>query len=291
MRNGLAFRSWWQRMLGAGTAISASVSSNVANEPMVARDETMFGIPVDTLMIWANVVSLSGVIVAAAGIILANQLSARVTTANSQELQHVQSEARTQIETLRTAASRANARAADLVRANTELQIQLQTEKEARANLPEYIQTRNMTTEQMATFVEAIKGKVRRVSLFTVPDREASIFGITVLDALRKADVSVTWYRLQSPLIPGPGITGTGVLIYEYPEGKADECAGRTLLKAFRDIDVQSNLLNSGQPLQDFPSPSIIIAVRPPDFLQPSSDPIRSTSEINVPPDLLSRTE
>jgi hypothetical protein len=251
----------------------------------------MFGIPIDTLITWANVISLSGVVMAAAGIILGNQLSSRVSASNAQELRHVQSEARTHIEALRTAASRANARTADLVRANAELQIQLLTEKEARATLPKDIQTRDMTREQMATFVEAIKGKVRQVNLFTVPDREASIFGVIVLDALRKADVSVTWFRLRSPLTLGPGIADTGVLIYEYPEGKADECAGRALLKAFTDIDVQSNLLKSAQPLQDFPSPSIIIAHKPPDFLRPSNNPIPSAREVSLPSDLLSRAK
>jgi len=251
----------------------------------------MFGIPADTLVTWANVISLSGLGLAAAATIVAHQLSARMNVANIRELQQVQSEARTQIETSRAAAAEASARTAELVRANAQLQLELQTEKDIRATMSGQLQTRDMTKEQMAKFVETIKGKVRQLSLFTVPDREASIFGITILDALRKADVSATWYRMQSPPTSSQGVAHTGVIIYEYPGGGGDERVGRTLLKAFTDIDVQSNLLNPPQPLQGFPSPSLIVAFKPPEFLRASDNPIPSDVGATVPSDFLSRAE
>ena len=75
----------------------------------------------------------------------------------------------------------------------------------------------------------ARQGKVRQINLFTAPDREASIFGITILDALQKADVSVTLYRAQSLPTFAQGIADNGVTIYEYPAEEKNESVGRTL--------------------------------------------------------------
>jgi len=147
-----------------------------------------------------------------------------------------------------------------------------------------------MTKEQLTRFVETVKGKVGQLNLFTVPDPEASAFGVTVLDALRKAGVSVNWYRMQSAT-PVQGAISTGVIIYEYPQG-GDECAGRTLLKAFKEMNMQSNLLTPLQPLQGVPSPSLIIALKPPEFLRASTDPLPPEIKAhNALSNLLSRAE
>jgi len=96
---------------------------------------------------------------------------------------------------------------------------------------------------------------------------------------------------MQTSATPIQGIASTGVIIYEY-EQEGDECAGRTLLKAFTDINMQSSLLTPPQPLQDIPSPSVIIALKPPEFLRPSNQPLISGKKNdNVPTDLLSRVE
>jgi hypothetical protein len=276
---GSSIHSWWRRRrtsLPANASISSSDSPSTMNEPPVARGETMFGIPIETLVTWANVISLSSLAITVVGTIVAFQLSARMNAANIRELHQVQSEASAQIETSRAATARASARTAQLVRVAAELQLELQSEKQARTALSAQLQTRDMTKEQMAKFVESIKGKIRQLSLFIVPDREASIFGITVLDALRRAGVFVTWQRMQSPAHLSPDVADTGVIIYECPGGGGDECAGRTLLKAFSAIDVQSRLLNSAQPLQGFPSPSLVIALKPPGFLRAADEPIPS---------------
>ena len=250
----------------------------------------MFGIPVDTLAAWANVISLSGLAIAMAGTIVAYQLSARMNVASVRELQQVQSEARAQIDNARAEAAQESARNAELIKTNARFQQELQLEKDARLAMREQSQPRDMTKEQLARFVETVKGKVGQLNLLTVPDPEASIFGITVLDALRKADVSVNWYRMQSAT-PIQGVANTGVIVYEYPQG-GDESAGRTLLKAFTEMNMQSNLLTPKQPLQGVPSPSLIIALKPPQFLRPSGDPIPSDIKAyNIPSDLLSRAE
>jgi hypothetical protein len=90
----------------------------------------MFGIPIDTLVAWSTVISLSALAIAAAGTVVSHHLSARMNAAHVRELQHAQTEARTQIETSRAAAAQANARAAQLVRASAELQQRLQIEKD-----------------------------------------------------------------------------------------------------------------------------------------------------------------
>jgi hypothetical protein len=233
----------------------------------------MFGIPADTALAWANVISLSGLAIAAAGAILAYQLAARMNAAHSIEI----------------AAAQANTRAAGLAKANEELQLALQSERGARKAMS--AQMRDITDEQMAKFVDAVKGKVRQINLFTVPDREASIFGITILDALQKADVSVTWYRARSLPTFARGIADSGVTIYEYPGEEKDDSVGRTLARAFIALDVQPNLLIPAQPLWDFPSPSLFIAPGPPEFLRASKDPIPSTTKSAVLSDLLSHAE
>jgi hypothetical protein len=271
---------WWLRPRSlsdrARTPQSSSTSPSTENEPAMARGGTVFGFPIDTLLAWTNVLLMTGLAMTAMAAILVHQLSARMDAARRLELQQTQSEARIQIETSRAAAARASARIARLVRTASELQLELGREKNARMALSAQLQTRDMTKEQMAKFVEMVKGKVRQLSLFIVPDREASIFGITVLDALRKAGVFVTWHRMESIASSNPEIANAGVTIYECPKRGEEGCAGRTLLKAFSAIDVQSKLLNPAQPLQGLTSPSVVIGVNPAEFLRASDDPIPS---------------
>ena len=236
----------------------------------------MFGFPVDTLLTWANALLLTGLATTAGAAILVHQLSARMDATRRLELQQAQSEARIQIETSRAAAAKASERLARLVRTAAELQLELQSEKNARMAMSVQLRTRDMTKEEMAKFIDMIKGKVRQLSLFMVPDREASIFGVSVIDALRKAGVFVTWRRMESLGSISPAIADTGVTIYECPGRDEEGCAGRTLLKAFSAIDVQSKLLNPAQPLQGLPSPSVVIARKPAEFLRASGEPIPS---------------
>jgi transcriptional regulator NrdR family protein len=249
----------------------------------------MFGIPADTALAWANIISLSGLAIAAAGAFAAYQLSGRINAAHGLELQQVKSEARTEIE---NAASQVRTRTAQLVEVNESLQLDLQSEKDARKALSAQLQRRDMTDDQMAKFVATIKGKVRQINLFTVADREASKFGLTILDALREADVAVTWYRLRSVPPYVQGIVDSGVTIYAYPaEGKSDERVTRVLAQAFTALDVQPNLLIPSKPLWDLPSPSLIIAPRSPKFVRPSQDPIPSATKSAALSDLFSHAE
>jgi len=242
----------------------------------MARGGIVFGFPVDTLFAWANVLLLTGLATTAVAAILVNQLSARMDAARRLELQQTQLEARIQIETSRAVAAQASARTARLVRTASELQLELGREKNARMALSAQLQSRDMTREQMVKFVEIIKGKVRQLSLLIAPDREASFFGITVLDALRRAGVFVTWHRMESIASSHPEIANAGVTIYECPKRDEEGCAGRTLLKAFSAMDVQSKLLNPAQPVQGLTSPSVVIGVKPAEFLRASDDPISS---------------
>jgi hypothetical protein len=231
------------------------------------RDDrgVMFGIPLDALLGWANVVYLCAIGIAAAGAISIYQLSARMNAAKDRELQQFQIEARIQIETAKRDAATANAHATEILKANTDLQLELEREKDARTAMLEQLQPRDMTQEQTAAFVETIKGKVSHVNLFTVPDPEATTYGITILDALRRANVVVNWYRTQSVAITTEGVSSTGVTVYENPAGGADG-AGRTLMKAFTDMDAESHLLT--QPLQGIPSPALFVARKPLKFLR-----------------------
>jgi hypothetical protein len=249
----------------------------------------MFGIPADMALAWANIISLSGLAIAAAGAVAAYQLSARIGADHRVELQLVKSEARTQLE---NAATRANALTAQLVEVNENLQLELQSEKDARKTLSAQLQRRDMTDEQMVKFVATIKGKVRQINLLTVADRETTTLGLTILDALREANVEVTWYRLRSAPPLGQDIADSGVTIYECPdEGKHDESIARILAQAFTALDVRPTLRITAKPLWDLPSPSLIIAPRTPTFIRPSQDPIPSATKSAALSDLFSHTE
>ena len=249
----------------------------------------MFGIPTDTALAWANIISLSGLAIAAAGAVVAYQLSARIGADHRVELQQVKSEARTQIE---NAATRANAFTAQLVEINENLQLELQSEKDARKALSAQLQRRDMTDEQMVKFVATIKGRVRKINLLTVTDREATTFGLTILDALREANVDVSWYRLRSAPPLGQDIGDSGMTIYECSdEEKHEESIARILVQAFTALGVRPSLLITAKPLWDLPSPSLIIAPRSPKFVRPSQDPIPSATKSAELSDLFSHAE
>lgn len=242
----------------------------------------MLGIPADTALAWANVISLGGLVVAVAGSVVAYQLSAGLSTAHSLELQQVKSAAQHQIATVET---QAHMRSAELVEMNEGLQLEVQSARTALSTRPT---GGEVTDEQVARFADGIKGKVQEINLFTAPGREASILGITILDGLRDAGVAVNWYRMRSAPTFRRGTADSGVTIYEYPAGQGHDGVARVLANAFTAMNVEPNLVVTDQPLYDFPSPSIFVAApRPPEFLRSAQGPIRSATIS----DLFSQTE
>jgi hypothetical protein len=220
---------------------------------------------------------------------VAYQLSARIGADHRVQLQQVKSEARTQIE---NAATRANALTVQLVEVNENLQLELQSEKDARKTLSAQLQRRDLTDEQMIKFVATIKGKIRQINLLTVADRETTTFGLTILDALREANVDVTWHRLRSAPPLGQDVDDSGVTIYECAdEGKHDESNARILAQAFTALEVRPSLLITAKPLWGLPSPSLIIAPRTPTFIPSSQDPIPLATKSAALSDLFSPTE
>ena len=111
------------------------------------RKGIMAGIPADELFVWIYVIALSAI--AAAGTIGMHNLSARMNAAKDRELQPAQSVTGAQIEAAMADATEASARTADLVRANGELQQELQEEKDARRAMPQRFQPRDMTPSQL----------------------------------------------------------------------------------------------------------------------------------------------
>jgi hypothetical protein len=242
----------------------------------------MFGVSADTLFSWANVVYLGAVAVAAVASFAIYQLSARIGADKDRELQKFQSEARVQIEDAQAKAAQAEARAAELLKSNTELQIELQHEQSARSAMLVQLQPRDMTRDQMDQFVASIRGKVTELHVFTIPDPEAAVYGFTVLEALQRAGVAVSWYRLSSSVIPVEGVASTGMTIYEYP-ATGEGGAGHALMEAFyplaalstpgRHLEVPCTSTmdhDATLPLAAkcrIPSPALFIALKPPAFL------------------------
>src|SRR5262249_2773033 len=136
---------WRRRRLrpeacATGRSISSPVSLNNANESPLVRKGIMAGIPADELFLWIYVIALSAI--AATGTIGTYNVSARINAAKDRELQPVQSVTRAQIEAAMADATQASARTAELVKANGELQLELQEEKDALIAMPQRFEPR-----------------------------------------------------------------------------------------------------------------------------------------------------
>jgi len=95
-----------------------------------------------------------------------------------------------------------------------QIEITLERERGARLAMLSQLKPRDFTKEQFGTFVSAVKGKIKKLTVFTIPDPEASQYGYAVMEALQKAEVSVDWIRLDSNVIKVRGVSSTGLTLY-----------------------------------------------------------------------------
>ncbi len=79
------------------------------------------------------------------------------------------------------------------------------------------LKARGFTREQFDSFVDAVKGKWKEVSVYTLTDTEAYFFGQAIMRAFQKADVKVNWMRPTDPtdvfMVPGIPTTGVHLLV------------------------------------------------------------------------------
>jgi hypothetical protein len=164
----------------------------------------------------------------------------------------------------------ANERAAD---AN------LRAEKEAGARVAMLAQLkpRDFSKQQMDAFVSTIKGKVKTLNVFTLPDPEAALYGFQVLEALKRAGVDIRWYSTGSGYFLVEGVGSSGLTLYESPERDA----GPVMMAAFEKAGQPMSWFTPERQLANVPSPSLFIALKQP--------PLLSFPGYMSPPELLKR--
>jgi hypothetical protein len=79
------------------------------------------------------------------------------------------------------------------------------------------LKPREFTKRQMDEFVVSVKGKVERLNVFTLPDPEATGYGFQVIQGLQSAGVQVEWYPATAPYFLIPGVSSTGLTLWDDP--------------------------------------------------------------------------
>ncbi len=145
-------------------------------------------------------------------------------------------------------------------------------ERKARTAMLLQLQPRDFTKKQMDAFVASVKGKVTELNVFTLPDPEAAGYGFEVMEGLQRADVKVAWYPTTSPYFLIPGISSSGLTLYESPGRKV----GIPLMEAFLKAGQSMAWFTPERPsdqdrpgvisLSSVPSPALFIALKQPAF-------------------------
>lgn len=150
-------------------------------------------------------------------------------------------------------------------------------EKEAKARVAMLaeLKWRDFTNEQMDTFVATVKGTITELNVFTLPDPEAARFGFTVMHGLQEAGVKVHWYRVNAPYFFIPGISSTGLTLYESPNKEATKVLSEAFVRVGQatmrlmpenPADQDKRLPAGSIPLSSIPSPTLFIALKQPAF-------------------------
>jgi hypothetical protein len=160
------------------------------------------------------------------------------------------------------AAEVAKENAAALTKANTELQLQVEKERNARTAMLMQLQPRDFSAQQMEAFVAELKGKVKELHVFTIVDNEAAMYGSMIMDGLKRADVVVHWHRVAGTLVMVGGVATTGVTIYDR-EGSS---VWRPLMDAFVKAGHFAMMCPPSDESPEIPTPSLFVMLKPPPF-------------------------
>lgn len=163
-------------------------------------------------------------------------------------------------------------RAAKAEQAAAEATERAAKEQSARVAMLSELKPRGFTKEQMDNFVEAISGKVPNLNVFTPPDPEAAMYAFTIMNGLKRAGVNVVWYRQISPYFLVPGVSSSGLTLYESP----GRTVGPILMEAFLAVgelmgwftpeNPSDQDILGGASLSSIPSPALFIALKQPPF-------------------------
>lgn len=147
-------------------------------------------------------------------------------------------------------------------------------EQRARAAMLAQLQPRGFSKEQMEDFVASIRGKVPEMNVFTLTDPEASQFGFTVMIGLQRAGVRVSWYPTASPYFLIPGVSTTGLTIWDDPTKRVGGTLSDAFLKAgqlsvgiFPDRPAGQDRPGVVSP-STIPLPALFIALKQPAFVR-----------------------
>jgi hypothetical protein len=147
-------------------------------------------------------------------------------------------------------------------------------EQRARTAMLAQLQPRDFSKEQMEDFVASIKGKVADLNVFTLPDPEASEFGFAVMAGLQRAGVKVSWYPTTSPYFLVPGVSSTGLTIWDDPTKRVSGTladafleAGQSSVGVFQDRPAGQDRPGVVSP-SSIPVPALFIALKQPAFVR-----------------------
>lgn len=162
--------------------------------------------------------------------------------------------AQARIDEARTEAAKANEHAASL-------QLDAEKERSARAKMLEQLKPRGFTPEQFESIVADLKDKVPKITVFTIADPEASIFGQSVVQLMQDAGVETSWVRIPASVVLVEGIASTGITLYAHPRE-----LGEVVFSAFSKHNVGIFFFTPVTPLPDIPSPALFVTLKQPAF-------------------------
>jgi hypothetical protein len=109
----------------------------------------------------------------------------------------------------------------------------------------------------MDDFIGAVKGKVSKLNVFTLPDPEAAGYGFEVVQALQSAGVQVEWYPTPAPYFLIPGVSSTGLTLWDDPRVNTWTAISEGFVKAGQSMSMFPNR-PAGQDRPGVISPSLV---------------------------------
>lgn len=135
---------------------------------------------------------------------------------------------------------------------------------------------RDFTKDEFVDFVSALRGNIKRkVTVYTIPDPEASQFGFEIAYALQEAQIPRDWVQLDrnEMSVPGigpvAGISSTNVTLYD-PGAASGDSEAKAEVDAFFAAAAKGHVIVGAtrppKPIPGVPIPSIFVGLKQPPF-------------------------
>jgi hypothetical protein len=150
----------------------------------------------------------------------------------------------------------------------------LEKERNARVAILDQLKPRDITRKQMATIVDAIKGRFGTVYLYPLSDPDSFRYTFAVSETLKAAGIDVKLMlgrdeKSGAPIFPDKFDVPVprGVTAYEFPQAGENGFVN-TIVLAFSRAGLSINGHWSEKPLPNVASPAIFIGRKPEPFEQ-----------------------